>query len=331
MSASKCPLPVLTNSAIQTFKTCPRMFELRYLIGLRRARKAAPLRIGGAFHNAAEVLDEYGLDAALDAVDRDYATHDDHYEAALVRAMVRGYAWRWSNDTAFDKWIAKEVTMEASLGDDMPVVAGKFDGCIEPQPGTLALHEIKTKKDGVQSQAYRDALKVNEQVTTYFFIANKNGVRFSCTIYDIVGKPSFEPKLATPPEKRRTKKDGTYYADVRLYDETPEDYEQRMFDVMTGEPDRWFARFPVSRLGYEIEAFEREVRATVALMIQCEEMRVYPKSTGACFKFNRACEYFDFCSGERDVPTPESCPIGWEFVDDVHPELREQEIDDDDD
>lgn len=327
---SKCPLPVLTNSALQTFKTCPRKFELRYLHGLRRVHKEAPLRIGGAFHAAAELLDEYGLDAALDAVNKAYAKHDDHYEWAKVRAMVRAYAWRWSEDAAFGKWVTKEVTMETSLGDGMPDLAGKFDGCIQPEPDTLALHEIKTRADNCGDDAYWSALRINSQVSTYFYIARGNGIRFSCTLYDVVGKPSYEPYRATPPDKRKYKNDGTLYANMREFDEAPEDYEERLLSIMVESPGRWFARRQVTRLSHEIDEFEDDLKATIELMIRCEELRRYPKNTDACFKWNRRCEYFGLCAGEMDMPTPDACPQGWEFVTDVHPELQEQEIDDDD-
>jgi hypothetical protein len=55
---------LLTNTALTTFRLCPRKYRNRYVLGLARARLATPLRFGQAFHLGLE-QQALGLDEEL--------------------------------------------------------------------------------------------------------------------------------------------------------------------------------------------------------------------------------------------------------------------------
>ena len=96
-------LDLVTNSRIATFRECHRKEYWSYRHGIRKARVAVPLRVGGSFHDGRDHWAKYGEDD--DAVEygvRGYAKYPrwcvsagDRYdwltERQLVIEMLYGY------------------------------------------------------------------------------------------------------------------------------------------------------------------------------------------------------------------------------------------------
>jgi hypothetical protein len=90
----KTHLPVLSASAMNTWRACPRKYYYAYELRRRRVgEESKPLWFGKVIHAAVERYHRQGLEAALMAC----ADAKDPHEAAHARALIRGYDARWFN------------------------------------------------------------------------------------------------------------------------------------------------------------------------------------------------------------------------------------------
>ena len=94
---------VLTYSALNTFRNCPRKYKHRYLDNLRPRERAEALSFGGIVHSAIElwyrsVRDPNRLESVLNHLDLQFPDQnvDDLQKSLwhLARAMFTGYAKR---------------------------------------------------------------------------------------------------------------------------------------------------------------------------------------------------------------------------------------------
>jgi hypothetical protein len=86
---------LLTQSALRTFRACPRKYQFSYEMLVRSLKRAAPLRTGTSIHDALGEWMRTGGDlrAALCKLDTD----GDAYAMARERAMIIGYHARWDH------------------------------------------------------------------------------------------------------------------------------------------------------------------------------------------------------------------------------------------
>jgi hypothetical protein len=127
-------LGLLTQSAIRTYRSCPRKYFYRYEGRYRLiAEKAKPLRIGTSIHRALEVWSkEESLTHALASIE----TEGREFEAAKERAMITGYHARWAGAGVKFIWVEKEwriplVNPETGAASRSFYLAGKMDGICE--------------------------------------------------------------------------------------------------------------------------------------------------------------------------------------------------------
>ena len=138
---------VLTYSALNTFRNCPRKYKHRYVECLRPREKAEALSFGGVIHGAIEMWyrqagDDNRLWAVLDYVDGQFPQreHDQAQKAAwqLARAMVTGYAARYPSEDFEVVEVEKTFTGEIRNPDtgrpsQTFVIAGKADAHRAPR------------------------------------------------------------------------------------------------------------------------------------------------------------------------------------------------------
>ena len=98
---------VLTYSALNTFRNCPRKYKHRYLDCLRPREKADALSFGHVIHGAIElwyqqVDDTHRLWTVLDYIDSQFPERfgDERQKSTwfLARAMFTGYATRYPSE-----------------------------------------------------------------------------------------------------------------------------------------------------------------------------------------------------------------------------------------
>ena len=136
---------VLTYSALNTFRNCPRKYKHRYIDNLRPRERAENLSFGGIVHGAIElwyrtVHDPNRLAAVLESIDQQFPERnvDDLVKSLwhLARAMFTGYADRYTTEDFEIVEVEKEFVGEIRNPDTGRQsqtfrIAGKVDGIVQ--------------------------------------------------------------------------------------------------------------------------------------------------------------------------------------------------------
>ena len=301
-------MPLLTSSALSVWQRCPRQYHYRYAVGLTPIGESPrALAFGTATHAGLEAwwnayrdgAAQYALSAARHAAEESY-TSDDPHARAMLSALIVAYDARWSEWARTVEVLAVECPFETELrhpvtGEAHPVfrLAGKIDAMVRLSDGRVALVEHKTSSQDVTAGSdYRRALTLNAQVGIYFSGARALGISADVCVYDMLRKPSLEPLLATPEDKRLytqpksrackgckayhaakkgavapphtedgvvcvdgrivTDPGGKLYAAQRDRDESPTEYEARLCEGIIAEPDKYLLHAEIVRSDSEL-------------------------------------------------------------------------------
>jgi len=117
----------ITQSSIKTFRSCPRKYYLRNVLGIRSRKNVETLRRGKSVHAAIEALCKFGsMDVAMAALDT-----SDPFKLAKERAMLIGYVAMWNAPfgiVAVEKQFEIPlINPETSAASKTFSIAGKFD------------------------------------------------------------------------------------------------------------------------------------------------------------------------------------------------------------
>jgi hypothetical protein len=100
------------------------------------------------------------------------------------------------------------------------------------------------------------------------------------------------------------------HATQREHDETIEDFEDRLLEVIAERPDDFLQRGPIVRLGDELPA----MRIDLVEWIEIERTGLAPRNDSACARGHRLCDFFPICAHGADPNSFNRGP--------VHPELE---------
>jgi hypothetical protein len=190
------------------------------------------------------------------------------------------------------------------------------------QDGKTRVVEHKTTAEAIDSDAdnYWQKLAMDHQLSLYVLGAESLGLPVDDCVYDVIRKPMLRPKLATPIEDRKTKKDGTLYANVREHDETPAEFQERLQEEIAADPARYFQRRAVPRMNSQIEDFMFDAWETARNIREQEIAGRAPRNPEACWRYGK-CPYWDHCANGLDlVSSPDFVRLDWK-----HPELEQKE------
>lgn len=310
------------------FKTCRKQYWFEYELLLRSVEDAYALRFGDAFHKAAEIL-SLGCRVAGVVFLRN-TTWNEPYTPHTLAALFRAYVKRYEECGLIDTHIETETVFEFPIrnpettGTSQTFVAGgKRDGVVRLHDGRIANREMKTTSEDIARPRYWARLLIDSQVSLYCMAEEGGkGRLIESTVYDVIRKPGMAPLLATPVEKRKYKKDGDLYASQREFDETPEEWEERLYEDTQQRPEFYFARREVSRLDKDLHEFRQELWDVAKDIRQAQLTgRWYRNSGRMTCDF---CPFFDLCIGLAPWDG-ESVPEGFQRLDNPNPEL---EVDD---
>jgi RecB family exonuclease len=251
---------VLTYSALNAFRNCPRKYKHRYIDRLGPIERPDALAFGSVIHEALEKwysqpADAHQLLAVLDLLDGQFNHQGDPQQKAkwhLAKAMMVGYASRYTSEDF--EVIAVEKEFEAAIhnpdtgrSSQTFTMAGKVDGIVQSlSDGELYLLEHKTAS--TITSDYIDRLWTDTQVALYVFYLRQIGYPIVGVIYNILLKSrlhqrsgemqeEFEARRAVLAAKNKSGKSTA----KRQEPETDEQFAARLGD--------WYARD---------EAFHRE-------------------------------------------------------------------------
>lgn len=330
---------LLTYSAGSAFNTCPRLYELLYVRGIRPIKVARPLVFGTLIHKLVEAYWRARQAGAKDLVEIVLAKHAeltaefDPFEAARARVMIVTYALVWG--TTECEVLAIEVKFETDLihpqTREVSSVfrrAGRIDLVLRIDGKIQAVEHKSANADVGEGSEYRLKLLKDQQLSMYWAGCISIGFRPDGVIYDILKKFTMKPQLATPPEKRRTVIDKTtklprLKAKQREVNETPIEYEKRLAEIVAKDPSAYIVRVPVVRLLNERLAFALDIWNQGQDMGSALERNSFRPVYEHCMKYHSPCAFYDHCNGGAPLDNP----MRYTKTNVLHPEL-EDDVDD---
>lgn len=103
------------------------------------------------------------------------------------------------------------------------------------------------------------------------------------------------------------------HANQREVDETLEQFEERLLDVLAERPNDFLQRGHVVRLEHELP----KMRIDLVEWIRVAELGIHPRNDSACARAGRLCDFFDACVGRASADDHIRFPRG-----PAHPELE---------
>ncbi len=318
---------LLTVSSMRMYRECPRKYRLTYEEGWRPVRQSESLHVGSMIHAALEAW--WGnptsrLACALAVIEGQAKDGFDEIRAAEI---MRGYDARWSDESEGLEVLGVESEFCSPMlsPKDLAVstdwqLAGKIDLLI--RSGRVEVWEHKTTSSEIASDAdpYWQTLPMDPQLSTYVVGAESLGYEVTECVYDVIRKPGARPYKATPPDKRKFKKDGSLYANQRETDETPDEFRARLREEIATGLDSYYRRRRVPRLNSELQNFLSDAWDTAGQIRMSRFADAWPRNPGACFKYGAefACHFVSHCLHGADLES------SGEFVRSpvTHPELE---------
>jgi len=156
-------------------------------------------------------------------------------------------------------------------------------------------------------------------------------------VYDVLGKPTSRPRMATPEDKRkytkavaaapatakkpeRPAKPSQLYANQREHDETPEQYGERLRVAIAEDPERYYQRGTIVRLEADEQAAAWDLWLLGKAIRDSELNDWWPRNPGSCYQYGRWCSYFPVCTSEASLDDPAL----FEHLEHTHPELSKE-------
>ena len=124
-----------------------------------------------------------------------------------------------------------------------------------------------------------------------------------------VTAPGEEQKVLSEPPR--------YKANVRIADETPEEFRVRVREAIAADFDAYYQRGEVVRMEAELKEFASDTWQGARLIREAEVAERHPKNPDACFQWGSACQFWAVCVGEASIEDPAL----YQKLDDVHSEL----------
>jgi len=302
---------LLTYSALNTFRNCPRKYKNRYLDNLRPRERAEALSFGSVIHTAIEL---WYRSSNTESRLRDVLAYiDDAFENRVVdsnlmvqwhlaTAMIRGYAERYATEEFEVVEVEKEFVGEIRNPDTGRQsqtfrIAGKVDGIVRCHDG-LYLLEHKTAL--TVDASYLDKLWTDTQIALYCYYLRELGYPIVGVIYNVLLKSRLKQGKGETQEEYEVRhaelaaknKSGKSTA-KRQMPETDDEFQARL--------TKWYSR---------PEAFHREfiyLSEDRLAMLQDEVWEITQQyldarrrgkwllNTSNCFSYQRPCEYLAYC------------------------------------
>jgi hypothetical protein len=213
----------------------------------------------------------------------------DPFEIARAEAMLIGYDTRWPADdyevlAVEARYTAPLVNPDTGATSRTWQRGGVLDLILRERAGLrIVFMEHKTSSEDIgPGSTYWRKLAMDGQVSGYFVGADALGFPAEACIYDVLGKPAQRPFKAN--QKRKV-------------DETPEAFRARCLEAIAADPAAYYQRGEVFRLEAEMAEALFDDWQTAQMMRESQRLRRFPRNPDACFKWGRACEFFDVCTG----------------------------------
>jgi RecB family exonuclease len=302
---------LLTYSALNTFRNCPRRYKNRYLDNLRPRERTEALSFGSVIHSSIELW--YRSESTETRLRDVLAYVDDAFEGRksdpnlmtqwhLASAMMRGYFNRYAIEEFEVVEIEKEFEGKIRNPDTGRQshtfrIAGKVDGIVRCHDG-LYLLEHKTASN--VDASYLDKLWTDTQIALYCYYLRELGYPIVGVIYNVllksrlkqsVGETQYEYEVRRA-ELAAKNKSGKSTA-KRQMPETDTDYQSRLTE--------WYARPEAYHREFiylsedRLAMLQDEVWEITQQYLDARRRGKWLLNTSNCFSYQRPCEYLLYC------------------------------------
>lgn len=304
---------ILTYSALNCFRNCPRKYHLRYVQHLRRPERPDALAFGSVIHTALEqwyktVGASDRLLRVLDLIDDQFPGRKNDPEQRhrwhQARAMFEGYAARYPDEAFEIVEIEKQFTAEIRNPDtgrlsQTFVMAGKADGIVL-QDGELYLLEHKTAS--YITADYLDRLWTDTQIALYCHYLRQIGYPIVGVIYNVLLKTrlkqregetleAFEARRAALAAKNKTGRSTA----KRQEPESDAEFRARLADWYARPGAGAFHRERIYLSADRMAMLQDEVWEITQQYLDAKRRGKWLLNTSQCFSFQRACDYLPLC------------------------------------
>lgn len=255
----------LSITKIKAFKSCRRMYQLRYMEGLKPVVKAEALEVGSNYHKLLEQINNGEIP--------DYCDYSK--EMAMAKAYYK-YIYPRFKVVAAEKW------MEYDLGDGNKLV-GIVDGLADDG------HIVEHKSVGSDiTEAYEYNLLWDEQILAYMLMTGKRKVW-----YTVCRKPTIRQKQNESDEE-------FYNRMVAWYDEDT-DSKIRLLEIERTDAEVEAFKeqlFAMSRL-----MREAEINADAEMYRNTCHCNMYGRRceySSICLHYDPNQEYIEFTKGDNE-------------------------------
>jgi hypothetical protein len=302
---------VLTFSALNTFRNCPRKYKHRYVDFLQPRERAEALAFGSIVHGALEIWyravdDPHRLWTVLDYLDQQFPLRasDPTQKAAwqLARAMLTGYAAHYPTEDFEIVAVELPFTGEIRNPDTGRVsrtfgMAGKVDGIVQRSDG---LYLLESKTASTIDSAYLDRLWTDTQIALYAHQLRELGYPIVGVIYNVLLKSRLQQKAGETEaefELRRAElaaknKSGRSTAQRQL-PESDEEFQARL--AAWYSRDDAFHRELIYLSEERLAMLQEEVWEVTQQYLDARRRGKWLMNTSHCFSYQRPCEYLPYC------------------------------------
>jgi len=302
---------LLTYSALNTFRNCPRKYKNRYLDNLRPRERAEALSFGSVIHTAIEL---WYRSSNTESRLRDVLAYiDDAFENRLVdsnlmvqwhlaTAMFRGYAERYATEDFEVVEVEKEFVGEIRNPDTGRQsqtfrIAGKVDGIVRCHDG---LYLLEHKTASTVDASYLDKLWTDTQIALYCYYLRELGYPIVGVIYNVLLKSRLKQGKGETQEEYEVRhaelaaknKSGKSTAKRQL-PETDDEFQARLTEWYS-RPEAFHREF-IYLSEDRLAMLQDEVWEITQQYLDARRRGKWLLNTSNCFSYQRPCEYLAYC------------------------------------
>jgi RecB family exonuclease len=302
---------LLTYSALNTFRNCPRKYKNRYLDNLRPRERVEALSFGSVIHTSIELW--YRSQDTQSRLRDVLAYIDDAFENRVVdanqlsqwhlaTAMMRGYAERYATEDFDIVEVEKEFVGEIRNPDTGRQsqtfrIAGKVDGIVRCHDG---LYLLEHKTASTVDANYLDKLWTDTQIALYCYYLRELGYPIVGVIYNVLLKSrlkqsrgesqsEFEARHAELAAKNKSGKSTA----KRQMPETDTEFQARLTEWYS-RPEAFHREF-IYLSEDRLAMLQDEVWEITQQYLDARRRGKWLLNTSNCFSYQRPCEYLAYC------------------------------------
>ncbi len=302
---------LLTYSALNTFRNCPRKYKNRYLDNLRPRERAEALSFGSVIHTAIELWyrssnTESRLHDVLgyidDAFENRVVDSNLMVQWHLATAMIRGYAERYAIEDFEVVEVEKEFVGEIRNPDTGRQsqtfrIAGKVDGIVRCHDG---LYLLEHKTASTVDASYLDKLWTDTQIALYCYYLRELGYPIVGVIYNVLLKSRLKQGKGETQEEYEVRhaelaaknKSGKSTA-KRQMPETDDEFQTRLTEWYS-RPEAFHREF-IYLSEDRLAMLQDEVWEITQQYLDARRRGKWLLNTSNCFSYQRPCEYLAYC------------------------------------